>query len=89
MLFNDRQTLKAMFVKPRLVVMTSIASFIGSLGWFSAMSLQTVPLVKTLGQVEVFFTMLISLFWLKEKIKRKDIIALLLIAMAAVLVMWH
>lgn len=89
MLFNDRQTLKAMFVKPRLVVMTSIASFIGSLGWFSAMSLQTVPLVKTLGQVEVFFTMLISLFWLNEKIKRKDIIALLLIAMAAVLVMWH
>lgn len=52
------------------------------------MSLQTVPLVKTLGQVEVFFTMLISFFWLKEGIKRKDIVALLLIAMAAVLVMW-
>lgn len=88
MLAKDRKTLKAMFTKPKLVVMTSIASFIGSLGWFSAMSLQTVPLVKTLGQVEVFFTMLISLFWLKEGIKRKDMLALLLIAMAAVLVMW-
>lgn len=88
MLAKDRKTLYAMFTKPKLVVMTSIASFIGSLGWFSAMSLQTVPLVKTLGQVEVFFTMLISLFWLKEGIKRKDMLALLLIAMAAVLVMW-
>ena len=88
LLAKDRKTLKAMFTKPKLVVMTSIASFIGSLGWFSAMSLQTVPLVKTLGQVEVFFTMLISLFWLKEGIKRKDMFALLLIAIAAVLVMW-
>lgn len=87
MLLSDRKTLKTMFTKPKLVIMTSIASFIGSLGWFSAMSLQTVPLVKTLGQVEVFFTMLISFFWLKEGIKRKDIIALILIAIAAVLVM--
>ena len=87
MLLSDRETLKAMFTKPKLVIMTSIASFIGSLGWFSAMSLQTVPLVKTLGQVEVFFTMLISFFWLKEGIKRKDIVALILIAIAAVLVM--
>ncbi|WP_375320703.1 multidrug transporter [Aliivibrio logei] len=89
MLVKDRNTLKAMFIKPKLVVMTSIASFIGSLGWFSAMSLQTVPLVKTLGQVEVFFTILISFFWLKEGIKRKDIFALFLIAIAAVLVMWQ
>jgi drug/metabolite transporter (DMT)-like permease len=89
MLVKDRSTLKTMFTKPKLVIMTSIASFIGSLGWFSAMSLQTVPLVKTLGQVEVFFTMLISLFWLKERIKRKDILALILIAIAAVLVMWQ
>lgn len=87
MLLSDRKTLKAMFTKPKLVIMTSIASFIGSLGWFSAMSLQTVPLVKTLGQVEVFFTMLISFFWLKEGVKRKDIVALILIAIAAVLVM--
>lgn len=89
MLVNNRSTLKRIFTKPKLVVMTSIASFIGSLGWFSAMSLQTVPLVKTLGQVEVFFTILISFFWLKEGIKRKDIFALFLIAIAAVLVMWQ
>ncbi|TCS38869.1 multidrug transporter [Reinekea marinisedimentorum] len=89
LLVKDRATLIAMFRKPKLVVMTSIASCIGSFGWFSAMSLQAVPYVKTLGQVEVFFTMLISFFWIKEKVKRKDIAALILVAIAAILVMWH
>lgn len=86
---KDSQTLKAMFTQPKLVVMTSVASFVGSLGWFSAMSLQAVPYVKTLGQIEVFFTMLISYFWLKESIKHKDMLALVFIAIASVLVMWH
>ncbi|WP_261817967.1 DMT family transporter [Vibrio gallicus] len=86
---KDRATLKQMFVKPKLVVMTSVASFIGSFGWFSAMSLQAVPYVKTLGQIEIFFTMLISYFYLKQSISKKDIFALVLIGIAAILVMWH
>lgn len=89
LLISDRDTLRRMFTKPKLIVMTSVASFLGSFGWFSAMSLQAVPYVKTLGQIEVFFTMLISFFWLKEGIKRKDIGALLMIALAAILVMWQ
>ncbi len=86
---RERHTLSKMKKRYRLVAMTSIASFIGSFGWFGAMSLQAVPLVKTLGQVEIFFTMLISFFWLKEQVKRKDIFALMMVAVAAVLVMWH
>ena len=86
---RDQQTLRDMFARPKLVVMTSLASFIGSFGWFSAMSLEAVPYVKTLGQVEVFFTMLISVFWLKEKVKVRDVTALVLIAVAAILVMWQ
>ncbi|GAM68510.1 permeases [Vibrio sp. JCM 19236] len=51
--------------------MTSVASFIGSFGWFSAMSLQAVPYVKTLGQVEIFFTMLISFFYLNKPSQKR------------------
>ncbi len=69
--------------------MTSIATSLGSLGWFSAMSLQTVPYVKTLGQIEIFFMMVISAFWLKEQTRRKDIFALLLVAVAATLVIFQ
>ncbi|OEF25488.1 DMT family transporter [Vibrio rumoiensis] len=85
---TDKSTLSALWHRPKLTLLTSATSCIGSIGWFSAMSLQAVPYVKTLGQVEIFFTMLISVFWLKQKVKIKDGFGLFLVAIAATLVMW-
>ncbi|MCS6094529.1 DMT family transporter [Shewanella baltica] len=89
LLLKDKSTLAALWQRPKLTLLTSTASCLGSIGWFSAMSLQAVPYVKTLGQVEVFFMILIATFWLKEKVKIKDMFGLVLIAMAAILVMWE
>ncbi len=89
LLIRDRAALNAMYSHRKLVGLTSLMSFLGSLGWFSAMSLQSVPYVKTLGQVEIFFMILISSFWLKEKTRQKDLLALGLVGVAAVLVMFH
>ncbi|WP_413489930.1 EamA family transporter [Shewanella baltica] len=86
---KDKSTLAALWQRPKLTLLTSTASCLGSIGWFSAMSLQAVPYVKTLGQVEVFFMILIATFWLKEKVKIKDMLGLVLIAIAAILVMWE
>ncbi|MDR9764741.1 DMT family transporter [Shewanella baltica] len=86
---KDKSTLTALWQRPKLTLLTSTASCLGSIGWFSAMSLQAVPYVKTLGQVEVFFMILIATFWLKEKVKIKDMLGLILIAIAAILVMWE
>ena len=86
---KDKATLTALWQRPKLTIATSVSSCLGSFGWFSAMSLTAVPYVKTLGQVEVFFMMLISLFWLKQPVKVKDISGLLLIALAAILVLWQ
>ncbi len=85
---TDRNTLKVLWSKPKIVFLTSFTSCLGSIGWFSAMSLEAVPYVKTLGQIEIFFTMLISVFWLKQKIRIKDGLGLVLVAVAAVMVMW-
>lgn len=87
LLIKEKHTLQALFDRPKLTLLISTTSCIGSIGWFSAMSLQTVPYVKTLGQIEIFFTLLIALFWMKQKIKPKDIFALILIAIASMLVM--
>ncbi|MEN8616442.1 DMT family transporter [Shewanella baltica] len=89
LLLKDKSTLAALWRRPKLTLLTSTASCLGSIGWFSAMSLQAVPYVKTLGQVEVFFMILIATFWLKEKVKIKDMLGLVLIAIAAILVMWE
>lgn len=71
----------------KLTLATSFTSCIGSIGWFSAMALQHVAYVKTLGQIEVLFTILLSVFWLKQPVKRNEVIGLLLISIAAVMVM--
>jgi drug/metabolite transporter (DMT)-like permease len=84
---REPKTLQALKSHSKLTVATSFTSCIGSLGWFSAMSLQAVPYVKTLGQIEVLFTLMISSLWLGQKVARKDVAGLLLIAIAATLVM--
>lgn len=82
------KTLAAMRQRKGLTARVSLASFLGSLGWFSAMSLQSVPLVKTLGQIEVLFTLLISLYFFKEKLVKTDHAGLWLVMLGAVLVIW-
>jgi drug/metabolite transporter (DMT)-like permease len=85
---KDRLTLQALWQRPTLTLLVSVTSCVGSVGWFTAMSLESVALVKTLGQVEVLFMLLISTFVLKEKLVRNDHVGLALIVVAAMCVMW-
>ncbi|PAY02623.1 multidrug transporter [Pseudoalteromonas sp. HM-SA03] len=78
---------RVLWQRRKLTLAISVSSCIGSIGWFSAMSLEHVAYVKTLGQIEVFFTLLISFMWLKAPVKKRDSMGLLLIAVAAILVM--
>ena len=83
-----RATLRALWQRKGLTASVSVASFFGSLGWFTAMSLESVAIVKTLGQVEVLFTLMISAWFFKEKLQRTDHLGLLLVVIGAVLVIW-
>jgi len=85
---RDRATLTALWRRPRLTLAVSVCSCVGSIGWFTAMSLESVALVKTLGQVEVLFMLLISAFVFKEKLQNTDHWGLALIVLAAIAVMW-
>lgn len=86
---RDRQTLVKFFRYPKLGILTSIFSFLGSFGWFNAMSLNHVAFVKTLGQIEIFFILGISYFIFKERLKIQDFLGLILVVVAAVLVVLH
>ncbi|NKF49606.1 multidrug transporter [Shewanella sp. WXL01] len=88
LLLKQRQTLVKLWHNKRLTLAVSVTSCIGSIGWFSAMALESVPLVKTLGQIEVFFMLLIGRYWLKQPNTKSDVLGLLLIAIAALLVIW-
>lgn len=86
---QERQAFTELSQHKTMTLATSITSCIGSIGWFTAMALQHVALVKTLGQTEVLFTIMISIWWLKKPVQRYEIIGLLLISVAAILVMWN
>ena len=88
LLVTNRKTLIALLERWPLTFAVSFSSCLGSLGWFTAFSLQTVPLVKTLGQIEVLFTLMISAWFFGEKLKATDHWGLGLIVIAAVMVMW-
>ncbi len=88
LLLRDRATLVQLWQRPALVFRISLSSSIASLCWFTAVNLEDVGLVKTLGQVEVFFTLLLSHHWLKEQVSNRERLGLLLILLSAVLVIW-
>ena len=86
---TQKQVFSSLLRAGALLVATSACSCLGSIAWFGAMALQYVAYVKTLGQTEVLFTIFIAVMWLKQKVTRDEITGLILIAIAAIFVMWH
>ena len=58
----------------------------GSVGWFTAMSLQNAALVKTLGQVEFIIGLLITYFYFNERISTREYLGIVLIALSVFLI---
>ena len=63
--------------KPSLAV--GIAGVLGSIGWFTAFSLQNAAYVRALGQIELVFTFIASVFFFKEKTNRLEICGIALV----------
>ena len=84
----SRKTLVALWQRVGLTFKVSLCSFMASLGWFTAMSMISVPIVKTLGQIEIVFSLLISAYFFKEKLAKAEHWGLALVVLAAILVIW-
>lgn len=70
----------------RVSALVGFTSMLGSLGWFTAFALQTAAYVKALGQVELVFTFLFSVFWLRERSSGKEIAGLILLVVSLLLI---
>ncbi|MEC7451380.1 MAG: multidrug transporter [Pseudomonadota bacterium] len=79
---------KQLTLAKKQVLAISTVSCLDSICWFTAMALQHVALVKTLGQLEVLLTLVLSHYWLKNAVTKREIAGLLLIGLAAIFVMW-
>jgi len=77
-LFQIRRNLEASW----FIGFTGVA---GSIGWFTAMSLQKAALVRTLGQTEFLVTLLITWLYFGERINGREYVGILLIAVSILL----
>ncbi len=72
MAWRERPALLALVGRPGLASFVGFTSLAGSAGWFTAMAAMNASYVKTLGQIELFFVMGISLFYFRETPKRLE-----------------
>ena len=72
------------FLPAIFIGFTSVA---GSVGWFTAMSLQNAAIVKTLGQIEFVVTIMITYFYFGERISGREYVGIALITVSLLLLL--
>ena len=71
----------------RVASLSGITGIVGSAGWFTAMTLQQVAYVRTLGLIEMLFTFAIAVAFFKEVPRRAEVLGILLLVAAIGLVL--
>lgn len=66
--------------------LVALAGVAGSIGWFTALTLQTAALVKALAQVELIFSTLTSWLYFKEPVSAREVAGIALIGLSIILI---
>jgi drug/metabolite transporter (DMT)-like permease len=64
----------------RATALVGLAGMLGSLGWFTAFTLQNAAYVRALGQVELVFSVIVGRVFLGERISRREGLGMALLA---------
>ncbi|MDA1097740.1 MAG: DMT family transporter [Proteobacteria bacterium] len=80
MLLRARDQFTVMAPNWRGCLFVGITSVIGSAGWFTAMTIERAAYVKALGQVELLFTLCLSVLFFKERSTPKELSGMALVA---------
>lgn len=82
MVIREPDQLRASLSAWRSAVWVGASGVAGSIGWFTAMTLQNVAYVRALAQIELVFTFLASWLVFKEIIAKSEILGCVLIVLA-------
>ncbi|MCW3473067.1 EamA family transporter [Limobrevibacterium gyesilva] len=85
--WREPAQLRATFTTWRSSAWVGTLSALGSACWWTAFALAPVALVRSVGQVEMVFTLIFSRFYLKEKTRRWDVAGLVLVVGSVVLIL--
>jgi drug/metabolite transporter (DMT)-like permease len=84
---RERSSIPQLFSTWRSSAQVGALSAMGSACWFTGFAYAPVALVRAVGQVEILFTLLFSRFFLRERMKRSDVIGALVVVSGVVLVL--
>jgi drug/metabolite transporter (DMT)-like permease len=79
---RDRAGLVAVFRDWRATALVGATSLAGSLGWFTAYTLQTAAVVNAVGQIELVLSMLISRLALGERQSPRELAGIVLVGLS-------
>ncbi len=81
---RDREQFTAMRGKLKIGTFIGATSMLGSVGWFTAMTLEQASYVRAFGQIEFIFAMLVSTRLFRERYTRNELVGIALIAASSV-----
>ena len=85
---REPDQLKKSFSTWRSSAWVGTLSACGSACWFTAFALAPVALVRSVGQVEMVFTLAFSRFYLRERVRNADVVGLLLVIGGVVIILF-
>jgi drug/metabolite transporter (DMT)-like permease len=85
----DRNELQRVLHEWRRALPVGITGMACSVCWFTAFTIQNAAYVRALGQVELIFTFIASIFYFREKITRTEITGIILITAAVILILFE
>lgn len=87
--YKNRGCFNLIFACFKPSIMVGITSMLGSVGWFTALSMAEAAAVKTVGQIEMLFAVVISRKIFKEKISTLEFVGIALILFSIILLLRH
>lgn len=83
--WRERDQLRAVFATWRISGQVGLLSSIGSACWFTGFATAPVALVRIVGQSEMVFTLSFAHFYLRERLRRSEVLGLALVVTGVVL----
>ncbi len=76
LVWREPKGLRAMFPQWRLCLFIGLTSALGSICWYTAMTLENASYVKAVGQIETVFTILIATIYFREKVYAMEFVGI-------------
>ena len=72
----------------RMTLPVGVTGVLGSAGWFWAFALQNAAYVRSLGQIELIFSLLVSMILFRERPRVTDVLGMALLALSIIGIVW-